>query len=236
MSKKTVGILGICTILIVAAAVLIIVFRPAPSLAENEVRELLEKRYTGQVENMTVSAGVYTAEFHSPFGQYAIEVAAEDGRIMTFDKTSDESNVEEWGGNGQEENLLGLEGVRSVIVDALSEEASIVEAELVEENGAPYYRVLASYSDGSGTFEIDAETGEVLLYTTEGDGAIEPISEEEAVEIALNEHEGEVDDVDLEQRDGRLVFEIEIENDETGIDADIIIDAYSGEVLSVELD
>lgn len=60
------------------------------------------------------------------------------------------------------------------------------------------------------------------------------ISVDEAIKIALNEFPGEVDDVDLEREDGRLIYEIEIERGDK--EAEIEIDAYTGEVILIEID
>lgn len=43
-----------------------------------------------------------------------------------------------------------------------------------------------------------------------------------------------IDDIDLEDKNGRLIYEVEIENGER--EAEIIIDAYTGEVIFVEID
>ncbi len=60
------------------------------------------------------------------------------------------------------------------------------------------------------------------------------ISKEEAIRIALEQFSGTVDDVDLEEENGRLVYEIEIERGD--LEADIEIDAYTGEVIVMEID
>lgn len=208
---------------------------PDETMAEADIQEMLEGRFSGSINSWTESSGeegaTYEAEFHSPQGTYLIEVAADDGRLLVFEQISEETDFQE-----QEERAeLTDEEIQEIVRERLSAEAEILDIQLEEdEGGISYYSVAVNDSGNSGTLEIDANTRDILHYTQEDQ--IEPISEQEAVEIALNEHPGEVDDIDLEQKDGRLVFEIEIENDETGVDADIIIDAYSGEVLSVELD
>lgn len=60
------------------------------------------------------------------------------------------------------------------------------------------------------------------------------ISVDEAKEIALSEHDGYVEDIELETDDGYAYYEVEIENGEE--DYDIYIEAYTGEVLSVDGD
>lgn len=60
------------------------------------------------------------------------------------------------------------------------------------------------------------------------------ISVDEAINIALKEFPGEVDDVDLEREDGRLIYEIEIERGDK--EAEFEIDAYTGEIIVIEID
>jgi uncharacterized membrane protein YkoI len=60
------------------------------------------------------------------------------------------------------------------------------------------------------------------------------ISVERAIEIALEQFSGEVDEVELEEEDGRLIYEIEIEKGDD--EAEVEIDAYTGEVLVVSIE
>ena len=56
----------------------------------------------------------------------------------------------------------------------------------------------------------------------------------EAVNIALNEFKGTVTDVELDEDDGRLIYEIEMKSGEE--EAEIEIDAYTGAILVIEID
>lgn len=60
------------------------------------------------------------------------------------------------------------------------------------------------------------------------------IDANEAVNIARKEFAGTVTNFELDEDDGRLVYEIEIESRKE--EAEIEIDAYTGEVLVVEID
>ncbi|MBY7142338.1 PepSY domain-containing protein [Virgibacillus sp. NKC19-3] len=55
-----------------------------------------------------------------------------------------------------------------------------------------------------------------------------------AEEIAQNEFDGQLTELELDEDDGRLMYEIEIENGDD--EAEIEIDAYTGEVLVIEID
>lgn len=60
------------------------------------------------------------------------------------------------------------------------------------------------------------------------------ITAQEAGEIALKEFSGEIDEIELDEEDGRLIYEVEIERGEQ--EAEIEIDAYTGEVIIIEID
>jgi len=62
----------------------------------------------------------------------------------------------------------------------------------------------------------------------------EMITIEEAKQIALGKADGVVEGIELDQHKGNHYYEVEIENERK--DFDIYIDAYTGEVLSVEED
>lgn len=60
------------------------------------------------------------------------------------------------------------------------------------------------------------------------------IDANKAMEIALKEFPGTVTDLELDEDDGRLIYEIEIKNGKE--EADFEIDAYTGDILVIEMD
>lgn len=60
------------------------------------------------------------------------------------------------------------------------------------------------------------------------------IDVKQAIDIALAHFPGVVEEVELDENNGRLIYEIEIEAD--GEEAEFEIDAYTGEILIVEID
>src|SRR5699024_336269 len=60
------------------------------------------------------------------------------------------------------------------------------------------------------------------------------LSISEVSNIALSHFSGSIDDVELEDEDGRLYYEVEIERDEQ--EAEMKIDAYTGEVIVIEIE
>ncbi|WP_444684682.1 PepSY domain-containing protein [Alkalicoccus luteus] len=113
------------------------------------------------------------------------------------------------------------------------------EVELDTENGRLVYEVELDYMDDDYDIKVDAYTGEVVKVDDDllGTGAEQQvaISIEEAEQKALSLFDGgTIDDRELEKKNGRYVYELEVEIfDEDG---DVYIDAESGEVIHVESD
>ena len=60
------------------------------------------------------------------------------------------------------------------------------------------------------------------------------ISIGKAKEIALAEFSGEINDIELDEEDGRLIYEVEVERGDK--EAEMEIDAYTGEIIVIEID
>lgn len=60
------------------------------------------------------------------------------------------------------------------------------------------------------------------------------ISIDQIKEIVLSQYEGHIEDIDFEQENGVAYYEVEVENG--SMDYDLIIDAYTGEILTSGFD
>ena len=59
------------------------------------------------------------------------------------------------------------------------------------------------------------------------------LSTDEVKKIALQEVvDGTVDEIELENKSGKVVYEVEVKKND--IDYDLYIDVYSGEIISVD--
>jgi uncharacterized membrane protein YkoI len=83
------------------------------------------------------------------------------------------------------------------------------------------FAVGASNNDDVG---IDPKTNNVKTF----------LSLDEVKKIALQEVNGVVEDIELEKESNKAIYEVDIEKDD--IDYDLYIDAYSGEIYSVDRD
>ncbi|WP_078382420.1 PepSY domain-containing protein [Sutcliffiella halmapala] len=115
------------------------------------------------------------------------------------------------------------------------------------------YTVVVQHNFGEYQLIIDGESREIISLkqissntedgSTTGEPREEPeqesapsmLTELQAIEIALQEVSGTLDDIELEEENGIKVYEVEINvDDET--EALVIINAYTGKILSVTLD
>lgn len=129
-------------------------------------------------------------------------------------------------------------------------DGTIKEIELDDDDNRLVYEIEVKRGNKEADIKIDAYTGKVLLLEIESDdddydddddkvskgtpSMKTVISESKAKSIALQKFNGTVENIELDDDDGRLVYEIEIERGEK--EAEIIIDAYTGKVLEVEID
>lgn len=144
----------------------------------------------------------------------------------------------------------------SDIVLAKVENGVIKEAEKDRENGRLVYEIEVKNEEYEFEFKVDASNGEIIkeerderrgkkAATSGGNGKAEDaganeavISIGEAIGIAKKEVPGKLEDIELERENGKLVYEVEIENFQNGDDEDVTIsiDAITGKVLYVEWD
>lgn len=115
---------------------------------------------------------------------------------------------------------------------------TVKELEFEKDDGRLIYEieVIAGYEEAE--FKIDASTGEIVKNkrkkTSKNYDKQTVISAKEAIDIALNKFSGTIKELELDEDDGRLIYEVEIKSGHEK--AEIEIDAYTGEVLVIEID
>ena len=132
---------------------------------------------------------------------------------------------------------ISLEQAKSIALRI--QEGTVTEAFLENDNGVLAYEIEVTNGNEETEIKIDPSTGNILSTETETEEPVTvqelvsaEITEEKAKEIALNEVSGRVIKVDTEKENGRVLYEIEIQD---GNDvAEVEIDAETGEVLEVE--
>jgi len=183
---------------------------------------------TGENEN-EVRTAVVTAE---------IEDNKTEIKLDESDDTNDE-DAKSVVNQTAETNGGRISADEAVAIAQETLDGKLDEVELDTEDGVLVYEVELEYKDDDYDFKIDAHTGEILKI--DDDLLKTPIADKvgisvEKVQQIVNElvPEGEIDDIELEMKNSRYVYEIEV--DYKGEDGDIYIDAETGEVLKVEDD
>ncbi|NEU31479.1 PepSY domain-containing protein [bacterium LRH843] len=178
-------------------------------------------------------------------GSTAVGVAASGKTPFTVDETAvvtPQKDVKPVATNNQKKQITKEEAVASA-QKVLAGEVEEVKLDL--EDGRLVYEVELRYEGEDYDFDIDAYSGEVVnvdddlakinrkkTQQKESSQPTERLSEDQAIEIALNHvGGGNVEDVDLDRKNGRFIYEVEI-NDDT----EVKIDAATGEVLYVDWD
>ncbi|MBO0586740.1 PepSY domain-containing protein [Sporosarcina sp. E16_8] len=144
-----------------------------------------------------------------------------------------------------QKGLLTMEEAEAIALKSVNGDVTKIELDR-EKSGATYEIEIKS-----GGFEydldIDAKTGEILRTEKDNDNdvldsddsddkVIDPngkfITEKAAIKIAMKQAKGTVTEVELDEDNGRVIYEIEIRDGKYDYDFDI--DAISGEVLKFE--
>lgn len=154
--------------------------------------------------------------------------------------------------SAQDTKLLSMEEAKEI---ALAEYEGVIESfESDKDWGKHIYEIEIDNGEIEYDLDMDAKTGEILKAeedrdnddddrddsnqsSANSDSAAENknlISEEEAITIATEKVAGTVKEIERDEDDGRVEYEIEIRTDDG--DADIEIDAETGEILSVDYD
>lgn len=139
-------------------------------------------------------------------------------------------------------SLLTLEEVKAIAVKSVG--GKVTGIELDRERSADIYEVEVRSKGIEYDLDIDAKTGKVLRIDKDDmddddyeDKAVSNgkiLTEKAAIQIAMLQAKGKVTDIDLDDDDGRLIYEIEIKDGKYEYDFDI--DAKSGKVLKFEKD
>lgn len=151
----------------------------------------------------------------------------------------------------QTESIVKAEAKRILSVEEVKEialkeqDGQIDDIELETDDGYTYYEVEINNSNADYDIYIDAHTGNVLEvevdshddFDEENDKTKEKstfISLEEAKQIAVSVFGGKVVELELDEDDGHYEYEVEVQTKHG--EAEIVIDAVTGEILEKELD
>ncbi|WP_370221820.1 PepSY domain-containing protein [Cytobacillus sp.] len=139
------------------------------------------------------------------------------------------------------QDLITVEEAKKI---ALSEAEGRVESiELERANGNQYYEIDIENGTEDFDIKINALDGKVISFNKERDDDNDQsekevygeniISEQKAIEIAEKEVNGTMKEIEIDEDDGQILYEVELQTKKG--EADVDIDAETGKVLKVEL-
>ena len=198
-------------------------------LSEIEIKEQLESKYGGTVEEIAQEGDIYKTEMLRNGAVYSAEINAETGQVLSLIQLSEPKE--------KSPQLIEEEEARNIIAGKYTGE--IERISLNKGGDVPIYEVEVAKNQALVTVIVDALAGEITSEIVKEE-LVENvlITKEEAVEIALGQLRGEVEYVTFEQTADGGFYLIEIEQDNDDDDGDDLeavfqIHAISGEIISV---
>ncbi|GAF13937.1 hypothetical protein JCM19045_3225 [Bacillus sp. JCM 19045] len=192
-------------------------FRPE-IVSEEDIQTLtLERYHPDEIETLSYNsqAETYELTFRRGAGLYEMVLSGTSGAVQSLTLLEEQNEP------------IDEEQAQSLLNDSYDEPVDFLTTELIDGR----YLLTFTVNGRTGTAEMDAYSGQIISNTLEQEAVI--LSPDRAGEIALETVPGTIEDIEQETRNDRLVYEVEIEDTGRDDDALVIIDAYSGEVISV---
>lgn len=180
-------------------------------LSEEEIEEMVTGQYPGEIKNINLekqaNKSVYKVDIENDVRKYAITLKSDTGEVIELKETSDPEQVKMAEKKEKEKEQQANKKKQ--------------DHQKQSEPDKKKEKKQSENQDSNGKSKSAEKKNAV-------------ISVDKAIEIALEQFSGEVDEVELEEEDGRLIYEVEIEKGED--EAEVEIDAYTGEVLVVSIE
>lgn len=210
-------------------------------LPKKEIVDTIQTQYPGKVTNVSLAQdkGVptYEAELTGETKKFALQLDASSGKVLDLQETEELSDGAKKKAENKKENSKKASSKQEELYheSANPKEDKQNQKEKQKDHAQNEKQSNENFSEKHKRNNEQASNEKKAEEKEKQDAKSNPvISEHEAIEKALEQFSGNVDDVDLEDDDGRLYYEIEVERED--LEAEIMIDAYTGEVLIIEID
>lgn len=206
----------------------------AKTLTEKQAQEIAAKAAPKEAAFVQTEDddGEYEVSFYheKKLEWYVVDVDKTSQKVTSFD-----SQLTNHSGS----KTVEINGEKAKqIVEKELKDAEVLSVELEKDDGLYHYEVKFNAEKFYGEYIIHPVSGSILVrdITVGAPGknsqntTTDYLSREAVRKIALKQYpEGVIEDMDLEWKNGALIYEIEIE--QNGKEADMVIDAKSGEIL-----
>src|SRR5690625_687584 len=195
-----------------------------PTLAVADIEELVTSQYPGTITELELTKGtngaVYEVEIANDSVEYELEIDGESGEIINLKERliaiKDQDNTEEHIDLKEKEKEEKEKQEKEQKAKQKQQDEKDKNKEQLEKT------------------QIEKKQNDKQKKKKESKSKHTVIDVNKAIDIALEQFPGVVDEAELDEEDGRLIYEIEIEGN--GEEAEFEIDAYTGEVLVVEIE
>ncbi|WP_059102851.1 PepSY domain-containing protein [Shouchella shacheensis] len=234
LRKKAIWIVGtvVVVILIAFGTTQYVLGDNDSLLTEQEMRQIVDSKYSGEIVSSELThangSAHYKVVVKEETGTYALLADASTGKIEQLN-VDEEAPAEE-----QEEEPITEKEAEQI---ATEEQAGAVQSSELDEE-KQRYTVIVENEGKAYSIEIDSVAGTVgdtkEITNSDDSSPATQLSPDEATEIALSTFNGIVTDIDLDEEDGVLLYEVDIETDSE--EAEILVNAFTGEVISIAVE
>lgn len=229
--KKRIAISAVAVIL--GAAIVFFLFYSTDNekrLNESEAIAKVTELYGGEAIGSTIAEDAIIVELQTAQGIYKAEVDRISGHVASLQLV--EKMVQAKDISEQQAEEIALQEVQGEVEEI---NYSIQQNE---------YKVRVAGETEVSVVSVSAETGEINGVSTEVADGTDPLSPEpqpvisrdEAISLAMETLNGEVQEVEFTDTSDGGYYLVEIENDETELEATVQIHAIRGETLTVDWD
>lgn len=199
-----------------------------PKLTHEDIRTQVSAAYPGTITELEIvrkeNRPIYEVEIELDDIEYVLEIDGNTGEVLKLERQEQmKKEVVKEEKKNDDDSQKEIELEKEVEVPkATNPTPSQPKKEVVSNtNQVVNQKPTQAANQNSSTKSNQSKTKTV-------------ISRDQAISIALAQFSGTVTDVDLEDDNNRLVYEIEIENGNS--EAEIKIDAYTGQVIVIDIE
>ncbi|WP_342508129.1 PepSY domain-containing protein [Sporosarcina sp. FSL K6-2383] len=225
-------------------------------LSLKEAKALAVQKVGGKVTEIelekTKTGFIYEVEVKSNGVEYDLDIDAQTGKVV-IEKQQAKKVAQAELPRVADAKLLTKD--QAIAIAQKKAKGSVTKAELDDDDGRKHYDIEIKDGAYEYDFEIDAITGKILEFEKDRDDddrlaarntktvsnstkAVNTkptmLTKNQAIVIAMKQAKGTVTEIELDDDDGRKIYEIEIEDGTYEYEFDI--DAFSGKVLKFEKD
>lgn len=205
-----------------------------PKLSVDDIRQMIEAQYPGDITEIELekdkNKSVYEVEVVSQGREYELKLDGQTGEIL---------NLKERTKRAKENMVLNDKPQAKEEATTNSDDSTEKAIEKSQQDDRHHQKDVKQSQNASGQ-SLNKKKPEEKNNEAPAQQEKKPnnqatvIDINQAVAIAKSQFNGKVIEAELDKDDGRLIYEIEMENGQE--EAEFEIDAYTGEILVIEID